>query len=913
MYYVTVGSDHSAQTSWDGLLSYARQCGLLLHSQMINAATVIYLDAGSEYRGQFESNCRTAGIQLSRSTAHAKDGLNQIAESINGRAQQHARVNMVNAQANFRLFGYNVLDYWPQAYCYSALQNRARVQAARGELNYDQLCRAVPAPFGAIGSVVLHSGDPIRKHDHKQLAPRGTLGVLIGVDGHKCRMLMSNGEVHSTYAVIFDPRHPWGHDPVPPGTSVPSRSRRPPPKATPAAANDGTMGNIFASPLLTDVPISGGASGTEIPAATSTTGSTASEGAAFAPINNATASGGASTSPSVSTADHDDADGAGAPQLSFTDSSGAEVAVDDRVEVEWANGMIFAGHVAEIDPADSTYRVSYDDGDSQWHSHAAESSTAPAVNRIADTAHGPKRVFAAVSVRRRHLQPHPSVVQLLDDNGDIRSELLLGHEDLPPLPPLPDYAPDSQPSAPSTIAEALASSDALFWIASIVQEYVGHVDPLDRPATWQFTTAPPSKWSLRSRWVFVIKFDGLRIVKFKARLCVTGHSLTRDVDYVESYCGAGYSSDNRTCEAAAVLCGWDCYEDDFSQAFVQFRMPASPDGRPVIMSPARGARIADPSGQFYNCELVMSLYGHPSSGFALASGVCDRLLNRNLVDGQRPCPLHMVQSDAQPVLYRATWPADHRYHNERFLLIVNTDNLRVFCSDGAIYDEYRAWLDSEFTITGTGRPLRESEPTSTLGKIATYTEGSVRLDMPGFQRKIVADAGLTDACPAPTPMVAGFRLTKDDCPGSDLEREAVRAKVTTMFPRQCDDWAATVSLYRSLVANLNWLAKECAPILSAPVAILSRVMHDPPVSAFRAVHRVYRYIVGKPNLGITYIRPRSYDFRNGDYPSWTTSSDATLGDDLTTGRPLGGAGGGFTDMALDFGSATQLDVFAVLH
>ena len=63
-------------------------------------------------------------------------------------------------------------------------------------------------------------------------------------------------------------------------------------------------------------------------------------------------------------------------------------------------------------------------------------------------------------------------------------------------------------------------------------------------------------------------------------------------------------------------------------------MPASlsPSGEPVIMAPARGSRISAVDGGFFNCEL-MSLYGHPSSGYALAIGMSDRLLNRNLRDG----------------------------------------------------------------------------------------------------------------------------------------------------------------------------------------------------------------------------------------------------------------------------------------
>ena len=103
----------------------------------------------------FQAACSAAGIIMKRSTPHAKDGLNQIAEGVNARAQQHARVAMLHAAQHFDDIGFRVRDYWPQAYSFSALQNRARTLASRGELTFEQYRRAIPAPFGAYGSVVV--------------------------------------------------------------------------------------------------------------------------------------------------------------------------------------------------------------------------------------------------------------------------------------------------------------------------------------------------------------------------------------------------------------------------------------------------------------------------------------------------------------------------------------------------------------------------------------------------------------------------------------------------------------------------------------------------------------------------------------------------------------------------------------
>ncbi|KAL0406053.1 UNVERIFIED_CONTAM: Retrovirus-related Pol polyprotein from transposon RE2 [Sesamum latifolium] len=59
---------------------------------------------------------------------------------------------------------------------------------------------------------------------------------------------------------------------------------------------------------------------------------------------------------------------------------------------------------------------------------------------------------------------------------------------------------------------------------------------LDKNGIWELTSLPPTKKSIRSRWVFKLKFNpDESIDKYKARLVAKGHNQIEGVDYFDSF------------------------------------------------------------------------------------------------------------------------------------------------------------------------------------------------------------------------------------------------------------------------------------------------------------------------------------------------------------------------------------------
>ncbi|PHR00191.1 MAG: hypothetical protein COB29_16075 [Sulfitobacter sp.] len=565
--------------------------------------------------------------------------------------------------------------------------------------------------------------------------------------------------------------------------------------------------------------------------------------------------------------------------MSFLDGNGDTITAGDKVLVlfEDPGNPTYEGTVVNIDTNDGTFTVHYDDGDELTHDLDTDSGS----------------VF--ISLKTRTYAPHHSVKRFLNAQGNIKEEYLIGAREFPPTPPKPNYTRANAPPDPTSLAHAFSTQEAIWWVEATINEYRRHTAPLRRQPTFHNTTATANMSTI---WVLTTKFAGLRLDKFKARLCANGAKRVRGEHYEESYVSGAPPSDLRALEAMALAYSWLTFEIDLEQAYCWVKRPKAPNGEEVILRPVVGTQMFNDSGQLLNQQLDMALYGLPESGWALAKALATLITSR----GERPCPIVFLQCESQPVIFGMT---DDKWPNDVFIVNIFNDNIRSYTSNAAIQKIFRGWLATEFSITGGETPLRDLPPQPVLGMMLEYHPTYVKFSMEGFCRKAIAKAGMTNASPSPTPMIPGFTLSKTDIP--DLgEQDAVMAKVNTGFRKTFTTFEQVTNFYRSLVSALGWLAKQCAPILSLPVSILGRVMHCPPWKAFAAVKRVYKYLVGRPDIGITYRKTRDYDWRNGDFLEFEFQCDASFADDDATRRSQCGYVGGPKGMAVTTYASNQL-------
>ena len=139
----------------------------------------------------------------------------------------------------------------------------------------------------------------------------------------------------------------------------------------------------------------------------------------------------------------------------------------------------------------------------------------------------------------------------------------------------------------------------------------------------------------------------------------------------------------------------------------------------------------------------------------------------------------------------------------------------------------------------------------------------------------------------PTPMVKGLKLSQDQGPKTDEEREKM-ARVP----------------YQSAVGALMYLAMCTRPDILYAVVTLARFMHNPGEAHWSAVKRIFRYLKRTVAYNISYVRnPKD----TGAFFNLYGSSDASwVSDDFDTYKSNSGFVMLLADKAISWKSVKQL-------
>jgi hypothetical protein len=113
--------------------------------------------------------------------------------------------------------------------------------------------------------------------------------------------------------------------------------------------------------------------------------------------------------------------------------------------------------------------------------------------------------------------------------------------------------------------------------------------------------------------------------------------------------------------------------------------------------------------------------------------------------------------------------------------------------------------------------------------------GVLTLDQSLYLNKVLDRYGMSDSKPVSTPETVGAKLSINDCPSSDEEKENMRD-----VP------------YMSAVGSLLYAALGTRPDIAHAVNVASKFMSNPGQSHWLAVKRIMRYIKGTINQSLTF-------------------------------------------------------------
>lgn len=358
-----------------------------------------------------------------------------------------------------------------------------------------------------------------------------------------------------------------------------------------------------------------------------------------------------------------------------------------------------------------------------------------------------------------------------------------------------DYMLLTDGGEPECYDEACQTTDASKWELAMKDE----MKSLISNQTWELAELPMGKKALHNKWVYRVKEEHNGFKRYKARLVVKGFQQKEGVDYTEIF--APVVKLNTIRSVLSIVASEELYLEqlDVKTAFLHGDLDEE-----IYMHQPEG--FSEEGKKNMVCRLKKSLYGlkqAPRQWYKKFEGFMHK-------EGFQKCN------------------ADHccffkRYKSSYIILLLYVDDMLVAGSDMDEIRNLKMQLSKEFDMKDLG-PAKKI-----LGMQITRDKqrGILQLSQAEYINRVLQRFNMDNAKPVSTPLASHFRLSKDQSPQTEEEREFM-AKVP----------------YASAIGSLMYAMVCTRPDIGHAVGVVSRFMSNPGKAHWEAVKWILRYLRG---------------------------------------------------------------------
>ena len=371
---------------------------------------------------------------------------------------------------------------------------------------------------------------------------------------------------------------------------------------------------------------------------------------------------------------------------------------------------------------------------------------------------------------------------------------------------------------PKTLKKALKCPDKEEWIKGAKREF-GTLNKLK-------TFAPITPELLRevetgeykvhkTKSLATKKRDGDgKLIRHKVRTVVQGCTMTKGVEYDETFSPTARLSSVRLVTALAAQKCWNIEHLDVPNAYVQGDIDRTiittvPEGWNEIIGSELG-----PDGS--PCVLKKALYGTPHAG---------RLWNK-VIHNFITNVLKFKRTVGEPSVYYK-----HGKGGSRIVLVLYVDDIIITGDDCDEKSKIIQTLIDQWDIQSQG-PLKFA-----LGISFEQNEGIIRMHQKAFIDKIMTVYKMKNCKGSNVPMQPGWRPSMEDSAKSDDAKKEM-AKIP----------------YREAVGSLLYLALGTRPDIMYPVAALARYCQCPGRAHWTALKKIIQYLKQTRNNSLNYSK-----------------------------------------------------------
>ncbi|GJX21135.1 putative ribonuclease H-like domain-containing protein [Tanacetum coccineum] len=344
---------------------------------------------------------------------------------------------------------------------------------------------------------------------------------------------------------------------------------------------------------------------------------------------------------------------------------------------------------------------------------------------------------------------------------------------------------------------------------------------------WILVDLPKGHRAIGTKWVYRNKKDERGIViRNKARLVAQGHTQEEGIDYDEVFAPVARIEAIRLFLAYASYMGFMVYQMDVKSAFLYGQIEEE-----VYVCQPPGFEDPDHPDKVY--KVVKALYGLHQAPRAWYDTLANYLLCNGFERGKIDQTLFIKR------------------HKGHILLVqIYVDDIIFGSTKKELCDEFEKLMKDKFQMSSIG------ELTFFLGLQVQQKRKGIFISQDKYVHEILRKFNYLDLKSASTP--------------TDLEKPLVQ-----------DGDAADVDehLYRSMIGSLMYLTASRPDIMFA-VCACARFQVSPKTSHLLAVKRIFRYLKGKPSLGLWYSKDSPLElvaYTDSDYAGATQDRKSTTG------------------------------------
>ncbi|GJT05938.1 putative ribonuclease H-like domain-containing protein [Tanacetum coccineum] len=373
---------------------------------------------------------------------------------------------------------------------------------------------------------------------------------------------------------------------------------------------------------------------------------------------------------------------------------------------------------------------------------------------------------------------------------------------------------------PKRISQALRDPT---WVEAMQEELL----QFKLQKVWILVDLPKGHRAIGTKWVYRNKKDERGIViRNKARLVAQGHTQEEGIDYDEVFAPVARIEAIRIFLAYASYMGFMVYQMDVKSAFLYGQIEEE-----VYVCQPPGFEDPDHPNKVY--KVVKALYGLHQAPRAWYDTLATYLLSNGFQRGQIDQTLFIKR------------------HKGHILLVqIYVDDIIFGSTKKELCDEFEKLMKDKFQMSSMG------ELTFFLGLQVQQKKNGIFISQDKYVHEILRKFNYSDVKSASTP--------------TDLEKPLVQ-----------DGDAADVDehLYRSMIGSLMYLTASRPDIMFA-VCACARFQVSPKSSHLLAVKRIFRYLKGKPSLGLWYSKDSPLElvaYTDSDYAGATQDRKSTTG------------------------------------